>query len=281
MYHALREIERTPALDDARELCVMGSSWLREQFDLPHYRQSWDFYRAGQTIRLGEIAGAGADNEIFLSASCERAESAPLWHTSVACSPRRHYVCPGPELRSSELRIHVDPRPGPPPPKGVVESAARKPRGERSLPDAERVRAGRRSLSRLTRLDLNELRGTGAVDIEVNDPAFAKRLSSTFDGDTRWIMRGGGVNPLVISFDFVQPVQLAAARLMPGATPHAWLVQVGGAHAADAAVGASGRVVADRSGSPRPHDSVRIEILRLERDDYVHLYELELYTGDR
>ena len=69
MHFALRQIEATPELREASEICVGGNSWVREQMELAHFRQGWSYYLPTQTVRAGLLRQAGV-NEIYVAAGC-------------------------------------------------------------------------------------------------------------------------------------------------------------------------------------------------------------------
>ncbi|HEX2463776.1 MAG TPA: glycosyltransferase family 39 protein [Thermoanaerobaculia bacterium] len=280
VHEALREIERTPRLDRARTLCIGGGPPLHRELQLGHYRDGFSFYRPGQTIRAVEVEGA-PDNDIFVSASCKPFDGGADWSTRTFCSPRLRFVCPGAEVPFRELRIHVDRRPELPQDQGgaVADSAEAAAASTLDLANTKAVRAGPRSLRRSTRLDVAALRARSAVNIEVNDQTFLPHLDSQFDGDTLWPSRSDGVNPLVLTLTFTDSIRLSAVRVFPTASTYQWAVEArAGERWSRPSVRAAEWSQIDLR-EPVETTTVRIELLRLERDDNVHLSEIELYAA--
>jgi hypothetical protein len=146
------------------------------------------------------------------------------------------------------------------------------------LPDGDEVLAsdgGKRG----DRINLSSERA-GWVTVDVNDPVFVSRLDPLFDGDITTLSRTEGVNPLVMTFHFPTPVRLSAVRLFPSYSSYDWSVEL-----------KSGtRAMIVRKAAPDTWstivlqddvetDTVRVTLRRLERDDYVHLNEVELWTS--
>jgi hypothetical protein len=134
-------------------------------------------------------------------------------------------------------------------------------------------------LSSLARIDLAALRRESKLAIEVNDPSFVPHLDALFDGQTQWPVLSDGVNPLILELRFSRPVRLAAARLFPWASPTQWSVEARSGERWSVASAPPGAWSQLDLASTVETTTVRIEILRLERDDYVHLCEIELYAA--
>jgi hypothetical protein len=147
------------------------------------------------------------------------------------------------------------------------------------LPNAQAVASGDTALGDLEKIDLAHEQSSGNLTVEANDPLFPPRVPTIIDGDTTSMTRSEGINPLILTLTFREPVSLAAARLYPAGSPYDWLVEPtpGGPRlmlegAPDSAW--------SQLDLPEPVTTtvVQLEILRRERDDYVHLNEIELYT---
>ncbi|HVS09818.1 MAG TPA: hypothetical protein VMS76_08075, partial [Planctomycetota bacterium] len=128
-------------------------------------------------------------------------------------------------------------------------------------------------------LDLAAMLAAGDVEIQVNDPTFAPQVGALFDGAQEPLIRTNNVNPLVLEIAPRSPIRLRSVRAMFAASRYDWVLE--------AAPGAP-RLLAPEvpewewsSIEPpegEPTSRVRLEILRLERDDYVHVSELELWV---
>jgi hypothetical protein len=284
MYFAVREIEATPVLRDAPVVCVSSSQPVWKTMDFAHFREGWSYYLPEQRVQLEVMPTPVGDNELFLSASCSRSTPPGGWVERRFCAPRQRFVCPGEETRIGELRIMVDPRPAPP-----GAPSAPEPTGQPGPPpDQDRRRLantvpGRAGLlawrGGATLLDLAALLQSKEVEVEVNDPTFAPQVAALFDGAPGPPIRTNSINPLVLTLKFGSPIKLRWARGVFAASPHDWALEPvpGGPRYAATNVpeGEWSRI-----GLPEATTTsvVRFEILRLERDDYVHVGELELWA---
>ena len=148
-----------------------------------------------------------------------------------------------------------------------------------TLPDATLVEsASSPPIEGLVRVELRKALAEGKVQIETNDPAFNDRLAPLFDGDTESLSRTESINPLILVFKFPEPIKLRTARVFLAGSAYDWLLEApaGERHLTQG--------VAERTWSRIDLESavetdvVRVETLRLERDDYVHVNELELWV---
>jgi len=134
------------------------------------------------------------------------------------------------------------------------------------------------ALESLQRIDLAAALSNGELTIEVNDPSAKPAVPALIDGDPDNLLKTDSVNPLVITLTFRDPIQLRAARAYMVASSYDWLLE---AQPGEQRLLATN--VPDRQWSqislPAAVETnvVRIEMLRLERDDYVHANEIELY----
>jgi hypothetical protein len=284
MYFALHEIKETPVLRDAPVVCVSSSRSVWTTLDYAHFKEGWAYYLPEQKVQLEVMPTPVRDSELYLSTSCSRSPPPGGWVERRFCSPRQRFVCPGEETRVAELRIMVDPRPAPP--VGSFTSAPTDPSGAST--DQERRRLantvpGRAGLlpwrGGSTLLDLAALLQSKEVEVEVNDPTFAPQVAALFDGATGPPIRTNSINPLIITLKFRSPIKLRWARGVFAASPHDWALEPvpGGPRYAATNVPAGKW---SRIGLPEATTTsvVRFEILRLERDDYVHVGELELWA---
>lgn len=99
------------------------------------------------------------------------------------------------------------------------------------------------------------------------------------DGDTTSLFRTDQVNPLVLVFGFQVPITLKTVRIFPSYSTYDWAVYTDASEQ-----GLIIRGVPEEQWSrmdfeePVEIKTVRIEVLRIERDNYVHLNEVEIYT---
>jgi hypothetical protein len=134
-----------------------------------------------------------------------------------------------------------------------------------------------RTADRGARFDLAGARRAGVVDIETNDPSFSPRLDALFDDDTTTLGRTDVANPLVVRFKFDPPVSVAAVKIFPSYSTYDWAVRphAGGPRYAIREAAAE---TWSRIDLPEPvvTSELQLELRRLERDDHVHLNEVEL-----
>ena len=131
----------------------------------------------------------------------------------------------------------------------------------------------------LKRLDLAEAQRSGALSIAVNDPVFPPRLPRIFDGNTETLSRTEDVNPLILTFTFKEEILLKAVRLYPSYSSYDWILR---AHPQAESLIVRSAVAKEWSWIDLPTAvktlSVRIELKRLQRDNFVHLNEIEFYS---
>ena len=147
-----------------------------------------------------------------------------------------------------------------------------------TLPDAIAVDDGDVELEGLSRIDLRAARESGAMTIETNDPTVDPNLGGVIDGSVHSLVRTESINPLILTFTFDEPIRLRAARIYLAGSPYDWLIE---ASEGDRRLN---RNIPERVWSqidlPEAVETkvVRVEALRLERDDFVHLNEIELWV---
>jgi hypothetical protein len=134
----------------------------------------------------------------------------------------------------------------------------------------------------LPRIDLAATASSGELTIEVNEPFAQPAAPALIDGSVDSLLKTDGTNPLVVTLTFRQPIQLQAARVFLAASPHDWVIEPLPGEQRLLATNVPEREWSQIS-LPEPLETnvVRIEILRLERDDYVHANEIELYGPAR
>jgi hypothetical protein len=147
-----------------------------------------------------------------------------------------------------------------------------------TIPEEAAVDAADFELEGRTRIDLRAERASGALTITTNDPSVDAKIGTAIDGSVSSLVRGDGINPLVLTFTFVEPIALRTARVVLAGSPYDWTLE---------ATEGDRRV---ESGIPErvwsqidlpeavKTNVVKIEALRLERDDFVHVNEVELWV---
>jgi hypothetical protein len=156
--------------------------------------------------------------------------------------------------------------PPPPPPR-------------RTLPNAEPAAPATLTLDRLSKVDLAGGLTSGETKIEANDERFQSSITVLVDGDPDSMAISAGTNPLDVTVTLPAAVRLRAARVQVVGSHYDWVVEP---------VPGEGRLrlenVPERTWSqidlPQAVETsvIRFEFLRLERDDYVHIGEIELHS---
>jgi hypothetical protein len=114
LYFALSEIESTPVLRQAPELCVGGNATTTATMGLLHVRDGWKFFLPGKTIHAAELRPAAAPNELYISTTCEPKASDDVWSGTAFCTEPALFVCPARETGAKDVRIYVDTGAAPP-----------------------------------------------------------------------------------------------------------------------------------------------------------------------
>lgn len=178
----------------------------------------------------------------------------------------------------------------PPLPPGLIvveppsPDDAPRPPPRATLPDAtEVVDRGEFRDAGLERFDLGAALAAGTVSIESNDPSFMAKVDTLFDGDPETLSRTDSINPLELTLRFEEPVRLAAARVVLAGSTYDWLIEPVAGEGRHLLRDVPERVWSPfRMPEPVSTSAIRFEMLRLERDDYVHVSELELWIeGER
>jgi hypothetical protein len=144
--------------------------------------------------------------------------------------------------------------------------------------DGDPAAAGTATLDSLQKIDLKTALSAGQLTVESNDPRFQVSTDLAVDGKNDTLLVGGGMNPVELTLTLDRPVKLRAARATFAGSPHDWVIEP---------VPGQRHLVAnapEHDWSQIDFDPavdsgvVRFEFLRLERDDYVHVGEIELYA---
>jgi hypothetical protein len=275
VHAAFQEIDAEPTLRAAPALCVTGNDKLREDIDYAHYREGWRFYRRKQALRITPAPVDARRNEIYVS-TCGPSLPAGSWSVRMHCAPREPFVCPGEETGVGELRVYVDARP-------FDAEYDAKTYGGRPLPLTPPTPTPTPAPppAGAVKLDLAALIAAGEITIEVNDPTFASQIPFILDGRTDSVIRSNSVNPLTIDVTMRSPIRVRAVRAkLPGSRHDLSL---------DPAPGQP-RIVAQNvpedvwaslePPAPQTTTHLHLEIRRLDRDDYVHVSELEIWADE-
>jgi hypothetical protein len=108
LHFGLREIEATPALRAAPDLCIGGNPWITQEMRLPHVRNGWSYYLPRTNVEVAELRSSSPTDGLYISTSCEPKENEEAWRVHVYCSELEPFVCPSPRTHRKEVHIYVD-----------------------------------------------------------------------------------------------------------------------------------------------------------------------------
>jgi len=125
-------------------------------------------------------------------------------------------------------------------------------------------------------VDLRHLLATGKVRLQ--SPR-GGGLENVFDGDPTSLFRSDNVNPVVLTFTFQEPISLKAVRIFPSYSAYDWALYPE-PNKLGMVIRGAGEEDWSRIDLPKAvkTNTVRVEVLRIVRDNYVHLNEVEFYT---
>lgn len=147
------------------------------------------------------------------------------------------------------------------------------------LPDATEVPRTEAAPTKSEKLDLAAARAAHTLVVSGNDPAFQPRIDALFDGSIATLARTEDVNPLVLTFEFAQPIRLAAVRLYPSYSSYDWGIEPAQGEAGQVVRNAPAEMWSGVALSKAVETRVvRVLMRRLERDNFVHVNEVELWV---
>ena len=132
----------------------------------------------------------------------------------------------------------------------------------------------------IRQLDLRRALDSGVVSVGVNDPRFPPRLEKLVDDDTTTLSRSEDVSPLILRFAFGATIRLKIVRIYLSYSTYDWKLHL------DSGAPLVIREAAEEAWSeidfPEAQEtqSARLEIRRLQRDNYVHVNEIEFYIAE-
>lgn len=132
----------------------------------------------------------------------------------------------------------------------------------------------------IRQLDLRRALATGGVSLGVNDPRFPTGLEKLVDGNTATLSRSEDVSPLILRFAFGAAIRLKIVRIYLSYSTYDWELHL------DSGAPVVIREAAEEAWSeidfPEAQEtqSARLEIRRLQRDNYVHVNEIEFYIAE-
>ena len=144
---------------------------------------------------------------------------------------------------------------------------------------AQAVAPGTTPLAGLEPVDLRAALASEVLSIGTNDPELANHLDQVLDRDITTLARSASVSPLALALAFTEPIRLHTVRVYLSYSTYDWRVRTAADGVwlliAEASEEAWSQIDLEE---PIETSEVVIEIRRLQRDDFVHLNELELYA---
>lgn len=129
---------------------------------------------------------------------------------------------------------------------------------------------------KVKRLDLTELVEQGQLAVTTNLPGDGD-VKLAFDEVDATLAKSEGANPFVFTFTFANPVTLRAVRVLSSYSDYGWSVEAQGTPrlVVDMIIDGEWSTIAWPEGVKT--NTVKIEVLRKTRDNFVHLNEIEMY----
>jgi hypothetical protein len=126
------------------------------------------------------------------------------------------------------------------------------------------------------RLNLMELVEQGQLTVTTNLPVPGD-VKQAFDEVDNTLAKSEGANPFVFTFTFANPAVLKAVRVLSSYSDYAWAVEAQGTPrlVVDMIIDGEWSTIAWPEGIKT--NQVKIEVLRKNRDNFVHLNEIEMY----
>jgi hypothetical protein len=128
---------------------------------------------------------------------------------------------------------------------------------------------------KVKKLDLTALVEAGAVSVTSNVPN--ANLSMVFDENDNSLSKSEGINPFKLTFQFANPVSIKAIRVLSSYSDYGWAVQPEGSERLVVATMVDGEWSTIAWPAGVKTSKVTVEVLRLMRDNFVHLNEIEIY----
>jgi hypothetical protein len=153
----------------------------------------------------------------------------------------------------------------PPPPADV-----------RPLLQPGKAASGRAELPpKAKKIDLTQLAEAGGLSVSSNVPG--TDLAPAYDEAENSLAKSEGTNPFKLTFQFANPVAIKAIRVLSTYSDYGWAVQLesGERLVVDSIIDGEWSTIAWPAGVKT--GKVTVEVLRLLRDNYVHLNEVEIY----
>ena len=132
----------------------------------------------------------------------------------------------------------------------------------------------------IRQLDMRRALATGVVSVGVNDPRFPTGLEKLVDRNTTTLSRSEDVSPLILRFAFGAAIRLKIVRIYLSYSTYDWELHL------DSGAPLVVREAAEEAWSEidlpeaRETQSARLQIRRLQRDNYVHINEIEFYIAE-
>jgi hypothetical protein len=128
---------------------------------------------------------------------------------------------------------------------------------------------------KVKKLDLTALVESGALSVSSNVPNAS--LEMAFDEAENSLAKSEGINPFKLTFKFANPMSIKAIRVLSSYSDYGWAVQPEGSERLVVATMVDGEWSTISWPTGIKTTKVTIEVLRLLRDNYVHLNEVEIY----
>jgi len=129
----------------------------------------------------------------------------------------------------------------------------------------------------LTQINLAELAEKGVLKVSSNDPSAESNLNLVIDEIETTLVRSNQINPLVFTLDFSEPHTIKAVKVLSSYSDYGWAIKVdeGERFVVPSIIENQWSTIVWPQGLKGK--KVMIEVLRITRDNYVHVNEIGLF----
>lgn len=118
-------------------------------------------------------------------------------------------------------------------------------------------------------------------------------VASIFDGNVSTLARTASVNPMIVTLHFTEPVTLESSRIYHSAGSHRWRIEAANSLSdldqatgsyrllLDWQTGTGNQWISRQVSQPGAYSHIRLSLQRVSGDNYVHLYEWQLFEPAR
>jgi hypothetical protein len=129
----------------------------------------------------------------------------------------------------------------------------------------------------LKQINLTELAEKGALKVSSNDPSAESNLKTVIDEIETTLVRSDQINPFVFTLEFSEPHTFKAAKVLSSYSDYGWAIKIdeGERFVVPSIIDNQWSTILWPQGLKGK--KVTVEVLRIVRDNYVHVNEISLF----